>query len=112
LVVTVLDDDGTELGKRPDAPIGMSLSFTAPSGKVLLVNNQTFTVGQAINPAGVPPNIPARGFQLVMGLNLEVTEYGPHKISVDINLPEHEPLSRVRNIYVVPPPDVLVAEAG
>jgi hypothetical protein len=102
LVVTVLDEEGTELGQN--AAFGMTLNITAPSGRVLIANHQTLSTDQASNPAGLPPDIPARGFQLVMNMNLEVTEYGPHSVHVEIEIPGKEPLSRTRKIYVVAPP--------
>jgi hypothetical protein len=102
LIVTVLDEDGTDLGQ--DATFGMTFDITAPSGRVLIANHQTLTTAQASNPAGIPPDIPARGIQLVWNLNLEVTEYGPHTVRVEIEIPGQEPLSRTRKIYVVAPP--------
>jgi hypothetical protein len=102
LIVTVLDEEGTELGQ--DAAFGITLEITSPSGRVLIATHQTLTTAQASNPVGIPPDVPGRGFQIMWSLNLEVTEYGPHIVRVEIEIPNQEPLSRSRKIYVVPPP--------
>ena len=102
VMVVVLDDDGSVL-VDPDSPVALTLEIRSPSDKLLLATTQTFSTRQAINPAAIPEGVPTRGFQLVMSLNLEFTEYGPHTIKVSISVADNDSVERIRRLYVVPP---------
>lgn len=102
LVVTALDDDGSEL-KGAESSVSLGLEIKAPSGKTLLANTQVVPLAQASNPSMIPADVEARGFQLVLTLNLEVTEFGAHTIRVVVTVDDVE-AERQRRIYVVKPP--------
>ncbi len=102
LVVTLLDEDGTEL--LPNVALTLNITITTPAGTILLANRQTLTAQGAINPAGIPRDVPARGLQVVMATGLEVNEYGAHVLRATVTPPSGHELVRTRNLYVVRPP--------
>jgi hypothetical protein len=102
IIVSILDDSGDIL--LPDSQLSFEMSISAPSGKTLMANNQTISMAGIQNPAAIPPEIEARGFQMSVALNLEFTEYGIHPLKVAIELVGTDNrVERVRNFYVVSP---------
>ena len=85
IVTTVVDESGEEV--QENVQFDFEITVTSPSGRTLLGNRQVLTTGGATNPAAFAAGLPARGFQMVVGIGLEVMEYGIHPVSVSIGIP-------------------------
>ena len=103
-MVSVLDEEGDEF--LLEMPVSLDFQLTSPSGKTLAASHQALRLDPKVNPEAA--DIPARGFQIVIGLGLNMTEYGPHQIRATVTVGEKE-LVRTRHLYVVQPPNTQVA---
>jgi hypothetical protein len=103
LVVSILDEDGTTLSQNESA--SFDIQITSPSNRILLANHQMLRLDEVSRGIVIPPEIPGRGFQIVMGVVMEVSEFGPHVIRVIVDVGD-EHLERTRTVYVIRPPDI------
>jgi hypothetical protein len=108
LVAIIFDEQGTALSEG--TAVNLDFRVTSPSGRTLSANNQTVNIGPNTAPIQLPPDLPSRGFQVVFGLGLQVTEYGVHTVRAAITVGEEE-LVRTRILHVIRPPEGLLSEA-
>jgi len=98
VVVMIVDPEGTSL--QEGTAVQFDFRLTSPSGRTLVANSQTVNIGPNVTLIELPTDVPGRGFQLVAGLALQITEYGPHTISAAVTVGEQE-LVRSRQLHVI-----------
>ena len=107
LIVMIVDESGNTLAEG--TAVSFDFKLTAPSGRTLMANTQMITIPPSATLIDLPSDASGRGFQLVAGLGLQVTEYGVHTIRAAVTVGEVE-LVRSRNLHVIPPRDGFLTE--
>ncbi len=95
-------DEGTP-PLAPDTNVSLAPQVTGPAGQILLAGQQSITAQ--------PPlwrDIPMR-MQVMLGVGLNLTEYGRHVVSLSVTLPGQEALVKERAFWVREPTEVLHA---